>query len=451
MWRASTSLCADFYMKEISIKQLVWKLLLLVVLGGPGIAGAQSFQSSDSGDVVATFRKLGTYAEANEVLVYLGNITDFLAVPAGGTLTLSNVSNNVLTNMCPDGLNHLQWSVISAFSSGNEPTLPSSSTTFPDDTIWYTYARTNAGVQSVPVSRTADGSVNGPISGLMLSMMDNAVQISQASASNAYNNTVVCTESTSSYGPTVTGTAWDISSYIDGVRGNGITGSFAKFGYSVENTNLLATSVSDFYQNCPVGQTDPVTSTTSGNSYYVGYFTMSSSGAMTFTRASAGTPAPTAGTVAGSATNGFAGLQVTFTNTASANGTNWIWNFGDGTIITTNTSANVAHNYATNGTYTVTLIVQGAGGYATNTMTSYIKTSPKPTLKPATLSGGKLMFSGTNCPAGVRYRILTSTNLTLSVTNWTPIFTNTYLGNGSFAYTNNAMTNTRAYYRMVSP
>ena len=34
-------------------------------------------------------------------------------------------------------------------------------------------------------------------------------------------------------------------------------------------------------------------------------------------------------------------------------------------------------------------------------------------------AGGKLVFSGTNCPVGVSYRILTTTNL--STGNWTAV------------------------------
>jgi hypothetical protein len=69
-----------------------------------------------------------------------------------------------------------------------------------------------------------------------------------------------------------------------------------------------------------------------------------------------------------------------------------------------------------------------------------------------TLSGGRLVFSGTNCPAGAQYRILTSTNVAWPLSSWIPVVTNTFLGNGSYSYTNsNSTTNPAAFFRLVSP
>jgi hypothetical protein len=59
-------------------------------------------------------------------------------------------------------------------------------------------------------------------------------------------------------------------------------------------------------------------------------------------------------------------------------------------------------------------------------------------------------LSGTNCPIGVPYRILNSTNVALPLANWQPVFTNTFLNDGSFAYTN-SITNTAGFFQLVSP
>jgi hypothetical protein len=64
------------------------------------------------------------------------------------------------------------------------------------------------------------------------------------------------------------------------------------------------------------------------------------------------------------------------------------------------------------------------------------------------LSNGKFVLNGANAPAGIKYRILTATNLTAA---WTPVFTNTFPSNGSFSYTNSAPTNSTAFFRLVSP
>jgi PKD repeat protein len=161
--------------------------------------------------------------------------------------------------------------------------------------------------------------------------------------------------------------------------------------------------------------------------------------------------APPVASFTGAPTNGFAPLQVVFTNTSTGSITNWVWNFGNGTIITNTTSSNVTNTYAA-GSYTVTLTVTGAGGASTNVQTSYIVASPRPTIGNVTLSGGRLVFSGTNCPAGAQYRILTSTNVAWPLSSWIPVVTNTFLGNGSYSYTNsNSTTNPAAFFRLVSP
>ncbi len=171
---------------------------------------------------------------------------------------------------------------------------------------------------------------------------------------------------------------------------------------------------------------------------------------MTFTRASSTPAAPVVGSVTSTVTNGFGPLTVVFTNTATGSITNWNWSFGDGTIINNTTGANVTNTYVAGGSYTVTLTVNGPGGSSSDILTNYIVASPTPSLSNVTRFGGNLVFGGSNCPAGVQYRILSTTNLTTALTNWLPVSTNTFLSNGTFTYTNSATTNS-AFFRLVSP
>jgi hypothetical protein len=67
------------------------------------------------------------------------------------------------------------------------------------------------------------------------------------------------------------------------------------------------------------------------------------------------------------------------------------------------------------------------------------------------LSGGNLILSGTNGPAGQPYRILSSTNVALNVTNWLPVWTNVFASDGSYSYTNSPLTNKATFFRLVSP
>jgi len=66
------------------------------------------------------------------------------------------------------------------------------------------------------------------------------------------------------------------------------------------------------------------------------------------------------------------GLVATFTN-SSSNANSYSWNFGDGN---NSTVANPVHNYATDGTYTVTLSATNACGTVTSTQTVTIVTPP---------------------------------------------------------------------------
>ena len=67
------------------------------------------------------------------------------------------------------------------------------------------------------------------------------------------------------------------------------------------------------------------------------------------------------------------------------------------------------------------------------------------------LSGGNLILSGANGPAGQPYRILSTTNVALNVTNWVPVYTNVFAPDGSYSYTNTPLTNSANFFKLVSP
>ena len=443
-------------MKSIS-NRLSLYVVLLALLAWPQITTAQIyFTDTGSGDVDAGFRKTGTYQENYEMVAYLGNLTNFLALPAGTTTNLQNFSGPLAT-MCPDGLGNLQWSVFSTYDN-NDTQTPLGF--FPGETSWYTLARTNVNHQTVPPIRISSNT-DSDLTDFIYEAQNTANIVSEETAqygsgTNVDNNTLVVLESIATYAAG----NFTLSDLIGDQR-NSAKGDFygEAIDYSVENTTsnkFTSASVSDFYQNVPTSSSDdgpyvdPITGLTNGSSYYVGYFTLNPNGTMTFTRAAAVT-APAAGSVSATLTNGFAPLTVVFTNTASGTITGWIWNFGNGTIITNTTGANVTNTYAAGGDYTVTLTVTGPAGSSTNILTNYIVSSPAPKLNNLTYFNGKLTLGGTNGPVNVRYRILTSTNLALPLANWTPVLTNTIPSNGFYGYTNGFPTNLAAYFRLVSP
>ena len=165
-------------------------------------------------------------------------------------------------------------------------------------------------------------------------------------------------------------------------------------------------------------------------------------------------PPPVAG-FSGVPTNIFVTQTVVFTNTSTGIFTSSAWSFGDGNVANTSgagASSNVSNTYNTTGNYTVTLVVTGSGGSSTNTQTAYIVVKPKLAIGQLVLSSGNLTLSGTNGPIGQQYRILTTTNVALNVASWTPVFTNVFTPpNGSYSYTNAALTNKASFYRLVSP
>jgi len=164
------------------------------------------------------------------------------------------------------------------------------------------------------------------------------------------------------------------------------------------------------------------------------------------------TPLTVTAAFTGTPTNLIAGSSVVFANTSIGSVTNSQWNFGDGTLFTNSSNSSVTHAYAAVGTYTVSLIVSGSGGSSTNTQVGYIVVNPVvvPTIGNPVLSGGSLILSGTGL-AGTQYRILSTTDLTLPLASWTPVWTNVFAPDGTYSYTNSSLSNTAGFFRLVTP
>jgi PKD repeat protein len=149
-----------------------------------------------------------------------------------------------------------------------------------------------------------------------------------------------------------------------------------------------------------------------------------------------------------------AGQTAIFTNTSTGFVTNSVWTFGDGFSVTNSSNASVSHSYTNVGTYTVSLTVSGPGGLPSSvTQAGYIVVTAPPTapsIGSAKLANGSLVFSGSGT-AGQPYRVLTSTNLTLPMASWIPVWTNTVTADGSYSYTNSSLTNAGSFFRLVTP
>ena len=162
-------------------------------------------------------------------------------------------------------------------------------------------------------------------------------------------------------------------------------------------------------------------------------------------------PPPVAG-FSGTPTNLFVTQTLTFTDASTGSITNWVWNFGDGNAVTNTSIASVMHAYAEAGTYTVSLTVTGAGGSGNSTLANYVVVKPMSVIGGVAMTtDGKLVFSGTNGPAGEQYRILTTPDVSLPLANWTPVWTNVFAADGSYNYTNTPGTDPATFFLLVSP
>jgi hypothetical protein len=422
------------------------KVAMLALLALPDFAMAQ-FQFNEYCDVLAGFRKTGSADTSGfQMVANLGDLTNYLNFQAGTTVTITNFTPGQLTDSFGN-YNNLQWSVFASFPNNGTRSHPgtwaSGAGTFPVNTVWYTLpiSGTNLITQTSPPYRQGAGSyscfsliygVGGPtgastITGYSAESVDNTNNV--VKESEAYN-------------------LYDLTAYI-GDAGNLTNGDFGANSAplpgntDVENdtANFTSPQRSDFYQVVPSGDVDPITGSSSTNSYYVGSFVLNPNGTMNFTRAFA---------ITQSASSGTAPLSVTFTNSATSSSiTNWVWNFGNGTSITNSTDRNVTNSYATAGNYTVTLTVEGPGGAGSQSTFVVVVTGSKPTLS-ITQSSGQFVINGTNAPASTQYRILSTTNLLTLLPNWKAIYTNTAASNGTFSYTN-TIGNTNAFFIMVSP
>jgi PKD repeat protein len=137
-----------------------------------------------------------------------------------------------------------------------------------------------------------------------------------------------------------------------------------------------------------------------------------------------------------SPTNGFQPLTVQFNcpNVDSDGSaiTQWNWNFGDNN---TSTDQNPSDTYATVGSFTPSFIVTNDLGLAVPGSGPSIITVSQPVITGISLSGANLMINGTNAISGLTYYVLTSTNLALPFSQWTPMATDTWSANGSFNLT----------------
>ncbi len=497
-------------------------------------------------DLCLGFRKTGANQGTYECVVDIGPAINYVLLPPG---TTTNITQYTASQIVPDSyanFNNLSWSVSGYVESANIPAG------YPANTVWMTVPRTNGVSVTAPLRASTDAqsapalkvtsifSGANYISGNLNANQDNTPTFVQEPYTVAISNGRY-------YGAFMGNPTYPSIGDLGGTAPTATNGATINLEFTTA-ASFSGVAKSDLYEVRPAYLTagrpatnvnimDPYTGLTNGAGYYVGYFQLSSSGTMTFTRDGA----PTAG-FASAPPTGLAPFQVVFTNTCTGTVTNWAWSFGDGhtytnsspntyggtatntytapgrytvaltvvgptgtntstvanyvvvtsgstppvasfsgtpttgfaplTVILTDTSTGTVTNrawsfgdghtytnttslyatntYTTNGSYTVSLTATGPGGTNTSSVAKYVVVSPAPHFGGAILVGTNLVIGGTNGPAGVQYRILSTTNLTSALASWLPVYTNTFNALGNFGYTN-AATKSQSYFKLVSP
>lgn len=313
--------------KFLAYRRLI-PLAAVLLIALPELANAQYF-TAGNGDLVAGFRKTGANQGSYELVVKLGSVTNFLAMPEGTSTLINNYSASQLSAAFSD-YNNLHWSVSGMVSGGPGYTWSG----FQQTTIWYTLPRANANTPTSPLSRqsvTTQGTTKAKISGFI----GGAGSLSSAQGSTGSNNNAVLVRET-----IATANNLDYAYYVKNPQNSEIGDFSGTLPSTVEDTtpaSFTSAVVSDLYQSVPQLYTDPTTGMNDGPAYYVGYFTLNTDGTMTFTRASTSVPQPpapiitsvtrtnTTAYISFTTTNGTFNYSLYFTNSAglTASVTNW--------------------------------------------------------------------------------------------------------------------------------
>ena len=117
-------------------------------------------------------------------------------------------------------------------------------------------------------------------------------------------------------------------------------------------------------------------------------------------------------------------------------GTQVVWSVVSGPVTSIN-----SNGLATAGTVSQNTAATVRGDYLAQFGTLQVMVlaaagNPVPVIVSFSITGNNLVLGGTNGAAGKNYYILTSTNVALPLTNWTPLATNSFDVNGNFRSTN---------------
>jgi hypothetical protein len=127
---------------------LIATLAGVVILAQGAIGQTFTYQPND---LVIGFRKTGNFQASYEVVVDVGQVTNYVSLAAGAIVNMPNFTPRQLADAFPNtNLNNLNFSVL----AGDPNVSPAGN---PPKTIWVTVPRTNAVVQTTAPLRLSRG------------------------------------------------------------------------------------------------------------------------------------------------------------------------------------------------------------------------------------------------------------------------------------------------------
>jgi hypothetical protein len=247
---------------------------------GAQLCLSQPFLYQDN-DLLVGFRKTGTFQANYELVVNIGQGSNYTRLTAGATVSVPHFSPRQLSDAFPNtNLNNLNWSVL-----GN-PRVSLSG--YPASTLWLTVARTNPSVQSVAPARLFK-SLQQQTATEIASIFAGAASISSTIGTSNQDNTATLVREPINNDS-------DLTAFIGSQQDGTASTLHDTWTANVENntgTGFAGVSRSDLYEVRPIGALDPHSGLTNGPAYFVGYFEFQPNGAMTFTRATTNSTPPT--------------------------------------------------------------------------------------------------------------------------------------------------------------
>ncbi|HVM60492.1 MAG TPA: pectinesterase family protein [Verrucomicrobiae bacterium] len=240
-------------------------------------------------------------------------------------------------------------------TAGTIATFSVAATGVPDPSYQWLFNTTNvlAGATGATLSITNAQDINAGTYSVIVSNAAGTVV-----SSNATLTIIEAAPVANFSGSPTTGSAPLLVTFTDTSIGT-ITNRFWDFGDG-GTTNTTETTVAYSYATSGV---DTVSLTVSGP---LGSSNLTQTGYIVVTNS-----APPVASFSGSPTLGAVPLTVVFTDTSSGLITNRLWQFGDGSIIST-TATTVSHTYQVSGTNSVSLYVFGVGGFSLTNLVNYI-------------------------------------------------------------------------------